>query len=105
MQALPSPRMATPDVVSLKRHSHPVLGALSLVAIVLSSVALAKSCPPVPAPAAAPAKVEEKPAAVAPVVAPASPVVADVAAPAVVTPVAADAKAPVVDAPAAPVSK
>lgn len=98
--------MATPDVVSLKRHSHPVLGALSLVAIVLSSVALAKSCPPVPAPAAAPAKVEEKPVAVAPVVAPA-PVVADVAAPAVVAPVAVDAKAvpAVVDAPVAPVSK
>jgi hypothetical protein len=98
--------MASHDsIISLKRHSHPALGALSLVAIVLSSVALVKSCPPVPAPAGAPAKVEEKPVAVAPVVAPASPVVADVAAPAVVTPVAADAKAPVVDAPAAPVSK
>lgn len=90
--------MATTDsIVSLKRHSHPVLGALSLVAIVLSSVALAKSCPPVPAPAAAPAKVEDKPVAVAPVVAPA-PVAADVAAPAVVAPAVADA-------PVAPVSK
>ena len=84
--------MATPSdmVVSIKRHSHPVLGAMSLVAIVLSSVALVKSCPPVPAPAAAPAKVEDKPVAVAPV--------ADVAAPAVVAPAVADA-------PVAPVSK
>lgn len=78
--------MATPpdSIVSLKRHNHPVLGALSLVAIVLSSVALVQSCPPVPAPAAAPAKVEEKPLAVAPVVAPP---------PAVVAPPVVDAKA------------
>lgn len=90
--------MATPSdmVVSIKRHSHPVLGAMSLVAIVLSSVALVKSCPPVPAPAAAPAKVEDKPVAVAPV--------ADAAAPAVVAP-AVVAPAVAVDAPAAPVSK
>ena len=52
--------MASPDtVVSLKRHSHPVLGGLSLVAIVLSCVALAKSCPPVPAPAASTAAVAD----------------------------------------------
>jgi len=102
--------MATQEIVPVKRHSHPVLGALSLVAIVLSCVALSKACPPVPAPAGAPAKVEEKPVAVAPVVAPVSPapVAADVAAPAIVSPIA-DAKAApaVVDAaaPVAPVSK
>ena len=90
--------MASPDlVVPVKRHSHPFLIVLSLVAVALSSVALVKSCPPVPAPAAAPAVIEEKPAAVAPVVDAPAAVVAPVVAPAVVAPVPA---APV-EAPAA----
>ena len=77
--------MAPPDmVVSIKRHSHPVLGGIVLAALVLSCVALAKSCPPVPAPV---------------------PVIAPVVAP----PVAADAKpaevVPPVVAPAVPESK
>lgn len=90
--------MASPDlVVPVKRHSHPFLIVLSLVAVALSSVALVKSCPPVPAPAAAPAVIEEKPAAVVPVAdaAPAAPAVA----PAVVAPVPA---APVESPAAAP---
>lgn len=66
--------MAPSDItVSLKRHSHPVLGGLSLAAFVLSCVALAKACPPVPAPAAAPVTVVDKPLVVpaaAPIVAP-----------------------------------
>ena len=83
--------MASPDlVVPVKRHSHPFLIVLSLVAVALSSVALVKSCPPVPAPAAAPAVIEEKPAAVVVPVADApAPVVAPVVAPAVVAPVSA----------------
>ena len=53
--------MASPDpVVPVKRHSHPFLIVLSLVAVALSSVALVKSCPPVPAPAAAPAVTEAR---------------------------------------------
>ena len=79
--------MASPDpVVPVKRHSHPFLIVLSLVAVALSSVALVKSCPPVPAPAAAPAVIEEKPAAVAPVVDAPAAVVAPVDAPAAVAP-------------------
>jgi hypothetical protein len=35
---------STDTVVSIKRHSHPVLGGLSIAALVLSCVALAKSC-------------------------------------------------------------
>lgn len=81
--------MASPDlVVHVKRHSHPFLIVLSLVAVALSSVALVKSCPPVPAPAAAPAVIEDKPAAVPVAEAPA-PVAAPVVAPAVVAPVPA----------------
>ena len=100
--------MASPDmVVSIKRHSHPVLGGLSLVAIVRSCVALAKSCPPVPAPAASPAPVADKPIAAPPVAA--VPVSAPVIAPVVAPPVAADAKpaevVPPVVAPAVPESK
>ncbi len=85
--------MASPDlVVPVKRHSHPFLIVLSLVAVALSSVALVKSCPPVPAPAAAPAVIEEKPAAVlVPVADAPAPVVAPVPA----TPVEAPASAPV----------
>lgn len=92
--------MATPEMsLPVKRHSHPVLGGLSLAALVLSCVALAKSCPPVPAPAAAPAPVTEKPLAVAPVALPAP--AASLPAPVEVK--LADPVAPV-DA-AAPVSK
>ena len=85
--------MASPDlVVPVKRHSHPFLIVLSLVAVALSSVALVKSCPPVPAPAAAPAVIEEKPATVlVPVADAPAPVVAPVPA----TPVEAPASAPV----------
>ena len=85
--------MASPDlVVPVKRHSHPFLIVLSLVAVALSSVALVKSCPPVPAPAAAPAVIEDKPAAVlVPVADAPAPVVAPVPA----TPVEAPASAPV----------
>ena len=75
--------------ITVKRHSHPVLGGLSLAAVVLSCVALAKSCPPVPAPAAAPAQAADKP-----IVAPAP----AVAAPAVVAPVVAPVAPPVADA-------
>ena len=83
---------STDPVVSVKRHSHPFLIVLSLVAVALSSVALVKSCPPVPAPAAAPAVIEEKPAAVlVPVADAPAPVVAPVPA----TPVEAPASAPV----------
>lgn len=90
---LPSPRMASPDlVVPVKRHSHPFLIVLSLVAVALSSVALVKSCPPVPAPAAAPAVIEEKPAAVVVPVADAPAAVAPVPAP-VEAPTAAPAPA------------
>ena len=87
--------MASPDlVVHVKRHSHPFLIVLSLVAVALSSVALVKSCPPVPAPAAAPAVIEDKPAAVVPVAD--APVVAPVEAPAVVAPApAASVESPV----------
>jgi len=82
--------MASPDIsVPVKRHSHPVLGGLSIAAIVLSCVALAKACPPVPAPAAAPAPVADKPVVVAP--APVAPVV---------PPVAVDAKPAEVPTPA-----
>ena len=82
--------MASPDlVVHVKRHSHPFLIVLSLVAVALSSVALVKSCPPVPAPAAAPAVIEDKPAAVVVPVTDAAPVAAPVVAPAVVAPVPA----------------
>jgi len=92
--------MASPDMtVSIKRHTHPVLGGLSLSALVLSCVALAKACPPVPAPAAAPALVDDKPLAVAPVAAHAptvAPVVSPVAEvkPAESDPVVAPAVAP-----------
>lgn len=72
--------MATPEIViPVKRHSHPVLGGLSLAALVLSCVALAKACPPVPAPAAAPAAAVDKPITPAPAVVPAVVVPAPVA--------------------------
>ena len=89
--------MASPDpVVPVKRHSHPFLIVLSLVAVALSSVALVKSCPPVPAPAAAPAVIEEKPAAMlVPVAESSVPVAAPVVAPAVVAPVPAPVESPV----------
>jgi hypothetical protein len=68
--------MADPNqIVSLKRHSHPVLLMLSIVAVALSSVALVKSCPPTPAPASTAVPVEEKPlAAVSVEAAPVAPV-------------------------------
>ena len=78
----------------LLSRCHPVLGGLVIAALVLSGVALVKSCPPVPAPAAAPAVIEEKPAAVAPVVDAPAAVVAPVVAPAVVAPVPAPVEAP-----------
>ncbi len=87
--------MASPDlVVPVKRHSHPFLIVLSLVAVALSSVALVKSCPPVPAPAAAPVVIEEKPAPVVVPAVEAAPVAAPVVAPAVVAPVPAPVEAP-----------
>lgn len=86
--------MASPDMtVSIKRHTHPVLGGLSLSALVLSCVALAKACPPVPAPASVPAPVADKPLVVAPVPVP---VVAPVVAPPATDVKPAEVAAPVV---------
>jgi len=83
--------MAANDLeVKVKPHSHPGILAVSLLALAVSGVSLGlQACPPVPVPAAAPAKVDPVPApesAVSPV---------PVAAPAVMPaapPVAAEVK-------------
>ena len=60
----------------------------SFLGVLVSAAIVALACPPVPAPAAAPAVIEDKPAAVPVAEAPA-PVAAPVVAPAVVAPVPA----------------